>query len=96
MKKTVYNLVAVFCIGFVVSFLCVNFFAVRNNPTEEVQPVLADTLPLENGGEVNIELINGVKYVHVKYVDFQYITKKRSKSKKIVESLEALFARLEG
>jgi len=95
MIKKIYNFVAVFCVGFALIFILNTLLSV-NNTQEKVVPVLADTLPLENGGEVNIEVINGVKYVHVKYADFQYITKKRSKSKKIVESLEALFARLEG
>jgi len=95
MIKKIYNFVAIFCVGFVVGFVPMTLFTTENTQEKEVI-VLADTLPLENGGEVNIELINGVKYVHVKYADFQYITKKRSKSKKIVESLGALFARLEG
>jgi len=96
MKKLIYQGVSAFCIGLVVTSFVVNI--VVKNPTidEKVQPILVDTLPLENGGEVNIEVIDGVKHVYITFVDFEFVTKKRSVTKKVIKSLNSLFARLEG
>jgi len=95
MKKLIYNGVSAFCIGLVVVALFTNII-LKTNPAETIAPILVDTLSLENGGEVNIELLDGVKYIHVTLNDFEYISKKKSVSKKVVSSLTALFARLEG
>jgi len=96
MKKLIYQGISAFCIGLVVTSFVINIATKSPNTEEKIQVVLVDTLPLENGGEVNIEVIDGVKHVHITFVDFQFVAKKRSVTKKVVKSLNSLFARLEG
>lgn len=54
-----------------------------------------DTLPLENGSNIVVEIVNDKKLVTMTLEDLEYINKKRSRLKKIVEGVRALFARLE-
>ncbi len=96
MKKYVYPLVSAFCIGLVATLFVVNIIVNNPDADKKVQPTLVDVLPLENGGEVSVKVIDGVKYVHFTFSDFEYVAKKRSITKKVVKSLESLFARLEG
>ena len=63
-------------------------------PKQPVVEVKRDAMPLENGGEVVIELIGKEKSVYISYEDLQYISKK-VKVKKLIKSLDALYARME-
>ena len=65
------------------------------NVFNESVPVLTDTLPLENQGNIKIQLIEGKKIVIILFEDLQYITKKRRVTKKTIKNLESLFKRLE-
>ncbi len=59
-------------------------------------PVLSDILPLKNQGNITIKLIENKKLVIMFFEDFQYVVKKKKRSKKAVRDLESLFKRLEG
>jgi hypothetical protein len=61
---------------------------------KEVVEVKSDVLPLENGGEVVIKIVDNQKRVYISYEDLEYISKKKSKMKKLVSNLGALYERL--
>lgn len=88
------NIVIVFVVSILIGVLIQNIFEVKNQK-EVVQEVKKDTLPLKNQGEVIVQIIDNKKIITISLEDFQYITKKRSVTKKVVKNIEALFARLE-
>lgn len=61
---------------------------------KQVVEVKSDIMPLENGGKVIIELVNNEKRVYISYEDLEYISTKKSKMKKLVKNLGALYERL--
>lgn len=62
-------------------------------PKQAVVEVKRDSMPLKNGGEVVIEMIGNTKSVYISYEDLEYISKK-VKVKKLIKSLDGLFARM--
>jgi len=62
---------------------------------EEVKEQAVDTFPLENQGEINIAVVNGVKTISMTLEDFEYVVKKKRTYKKVLENLTALFKRLD-
>jgi len=95
MKKIIIYGVIAFVTGLVFIQLTKSI-VVKNNTVENIPIILTDTLPLENAGEVNIKLLEGNKEVCMAIEDFEYIVKKRRTGKKVLKSLNSLFARLEG
>ena len=57
--------------------------------------VQRDTMPLKNGGTILLEKIGSEKIVSMTYEDFQFIGKKKSKIKKLVQSVGVLYKRME-
>lgn len=54
-----------------------------------------DEMPLKNGSSIVIEKIDGVKMLYMTLEDFEFVTKKKSQSKKLLKNLIALFKRME-
>jgi len=63
-------------------------------PKQVIEEIKRDVLPLKNGGEVVIRKAGDKKIVYISYEDLKYISKK-VKIKKLIKSLDALFARME-
>ncbi len=61
---------------------------------ERVYEVKRDTLPLENGGEVSLELVGKERSVFIAYEDLEFISKNKSTFKKFVKKIDALFLRM--
>lgn len=64
-------------------------------PTAVEVVVQSDVMPLKNGGSILLEKIGTEKIVSMSYEDFQFISEKKSKIKKLVQSVEGLYARME-
>ncbi len=63
--------------------------------TQKEVVLLTDTLPLTNQGSIKIELVDGKKLVIFSLEDLKYVSKKKKTMRTSVESIEALFKRLE-
>ena len=63
-------------------------------PKQAVVEIKRDVMPLENGGEVIIAIVENEKRVYISYEDLEYIGKKKSKMKKLIKNLGALYERL--
>ena len=57
--------------------------------------VQRDTMPLKNGGSILLEKIGSEKIVSMTYEDFKFIGEKKSKIKKLVQSVDVLYKRME-
>lgn len=64
-------------------------------PKQPVVEVKRDTMPLINGGEIFLEKIGKEKTIFMSYEDFEFIGKKKSKIKKLIQNIDALYARME-
>lgn len=62
--------------------------------SKPVKNILGDTLPLGNGGKIEIQLVNDKKMVIISMEDLRYSTKKRKRTRLTVDALSALFSRL--
>jgi len=69
-----------------------NLFSNKTDRIEKVFEIKRDTLPLENGGEIALELIGNEKSVYISYEDLKYISKKRIRT--VVKNIDALFLRM--
>lgn len=61
---------------------------------KQVIEIKSEVMPLKNGGEVVINIIENEKRVYISYEDLEYISKKKSKMKKLIKNLAALYERL--
>lgn len=59
------------------------------------EEVKRDVMPLENGGEVFLQLIDKEKIILISYEDLKFVGSKKSKIKKLIKNIEALYARME-
>lgn len=66
-------------------------YFVKDTVKEDVV-VKMEILPLKNGGEIEIAVVDGKKIVSMSYEDFKYI---RKGFKKTLKNIESLFARIE-
>jgi len=57
--------------------------------------VKSDVMPLKNGGSILLEKIGAEKIVSMSYEDFEFIGKKKSKIKKLIQNVAGLYARME-
>ena len=96
MKKKL-NMINNVPIMILVFLLAIGVGAIGRNviqPKQVVEEVKRDSMPLENGGEVVIAIVENEKRVYVSYEDLKYISKKKSKMKKLIKNLGALYERL--
>ncbi len=84
-------LILVLIIGFIFGSLIPNYNS-DNISVKEVS-IFADTLVLDNQGEIDIYAVNDGKWIVVSLDDLRYILKKQRKT--IIPNLESLFERFE-
>ena len=61
---------------------------------ERVYEVKRDILPLENGGEVALELVGKERSVFISFEDLKFISKNKLTFKKFIKNIDALFVRM--
>ena len=64
-------------------------------PTPKKVEVLNDTLPLENQGNMELQLIGNKRIINISFDDFSYVIQKRKRSKETLKNIDSLFKRLE-
>lgn len=64
-------------------------------PTAVEVVVKRDIMPLKNGGSILLEKIGKEKIVSMTYENFKFIGEKKSKIKKVIKNIAALYARME-
>jgi len=72
-----------------------NIATVTIEKPKEPPKKIYDILTLENRRQIITEIIDGRRVVHIFYEDLEELSKKKSKLKKIVSRINALFLRLE-
>jgi len=63
-------------------------------PPQAVVEIKTDTMPLENGGEVVIQLIAGEKRISMSYKDLEYVSAKKGRMRELVKNIKALYLRM--